>query len=826
MSGGTHGGPNDPTMLRSVDVPASLSAITARYEILAECGRGGMGIVYKARDRQTNDTVAIKVLNPAIAGNAGLIDRFKNELVLARKVTHKNVCRVYDLNDFSGAMAISMEYVAGESLRDVLDRSEGVSIRYGLRVVQQIIAGLAEAHAQGVVHRDLKPSNIHIAPDGAVKVMDFGIARSIDADQTSSGLIVGTPAYMSPEQAEGRAPDARSDIYALGLVMFELFCGEPVFTADSTTAMVAKHVHEQPRAPRAIEPDLPRRLDRAILRCLEKDPKQRYQSVEELAGALLDEPAAAAPRDAGTDDVTLPSHLASWQKADTLLVLVAVAAAVMFVQAFARTSLMPHSQVGFDDGVLRRIVQEHLQRLQLPAATVVNWHIDQNTGVFTHLSATQGIEAARRVAGAPMAVMHWHVGLGSGVSMTVDHRGDFFSYERTTPATAAPPPVEEARALAERGVAAVWNRSPNSLTLERSTTGQTTHAFTWVSPEPIAGFTERFSASVDSQGLRQLARSLLLPDIYRPQTVDWSEEAVVIIMLMAAALGLVYRNRVHAAARWRAVVAVPAFVTGLSYVVVFMSFPATMTYFIAAVGFGFIGALMWVLGSIALEGLLARTKPGAFRSLIALAGRRIRTPIVVLAIVRGTLVGLTVLGVDALAVWVMTTFAGAWPDTFQIGTVSRALSLQWPVAVVLTLAALQMMDLGLIVCFIVAIVDRFTSARWVRVILATALLTASGIGIAMGRVEPYYWRLTVLAIDFFVLVLAFRRFDVLTILVANFTIAFCWALYPLYVVLQQSGAAWVLTAAFAWTAIIAAALVIAFQQKLAFAYRRLSGSFE
>ena len=144
----------------------------------------------------------------------------------------------------------------------------------------------------------------------------------------------------------------------------------------------------------------------------------------------------------------------------------------------------------------------------------------------------------------------------------------------------------------------------------------------------------------------------------------------------------------------------------------------------------------------------------------------------------------------------------------------RALTLHWPLAVVLTLAAVQMMDLGLIVCFIVAIVDRLVSANWLRVMLATALLTASGSGIAMGRVQPYYWKLSVLAVDLFLLVLAFRRFDVLTVLVANSTIALCWGMYPVYVVLQQAGAAWILTAAVIWATIVGAAAIFAFEEKL------------
>src|SRR5215510_1547527 len=216
-------GDDQPTI--GFAVPAGLSALTARYDLHAEIGRGGMGIVYKAQDRQTGDLVAIKVIHPSIASDPQLIERFKNELVLARRITYKNVCRVYDLNDFGGVAVISMELVAGRSLRDLLREVDSLSIRHGLRIVRQVIAGLGEAHAQGVVHRDFKPENILISRDGHVKIMDFGIARLADSRLTSTGMLVGTPAYMSPEQAEGKSADARSDIYSLGLVIYEMFCG-------------------------------------------------------------------------------------------------------------------------------------------------------------------------------------------------------------------------------------------------------------------------------------------------------------------------------------------------------------------------------------------------------------------------------------------------------------------------------------------------------------------------------------------------------------------------------------------------------------------------
>jgi len=188
-----------------------LPALEQRYEILGEAGRGGMGIVYRARDRETGELVALKVLKPEIASDAAVVERFKNELRLARKITHKNVCRIHEFNRAAdGSAYISMEFVDGESLRGLLKKLGAVGIRSGIRIAQQICAGLHEAHAQGVIHRDLKPENVMLDREGNVKVMDFGIARSLDVGTTSTTGMMGTPAYMAPEQAEGKKVDNRS----------------------------------------------------------------------------------------------------------------------------------------------------------------------------------------------------------------------------------------------------------------------------------------------------------------------------------------------------------------------------------------------------------------------------------------------------------------------------------------------------------------------------------------------------------------------------------------------------------------------------------------
>ena len=179
-----------------------------------------------------------------------------------------------------------MEYVEGESLRSILSRVGAVNVRKGVQIARQICAALAEAHSQGIIHRDLKPENVMLDRSGNVKVMDFGIARLLDAAATSTGGVMGTPAYMAPEQAESRPLDARTDIYAVGLILYELFTGQTAFTGDTPMAIALKQVRETPPSPRTIEPSLPLEVDTIVMRCLEKDPAQRYQSVAELDGAL------------------------------------------------------------------------------------------------------------------------------------------------------------------------------------------------------------------------------------------------------------------------------------------------------------------------------------------------------------------------------------------------------------------------------------------------------------------------------------------------------------------------------------------------------------
>jgi hypothetical protein len=285
--------------------PAALAALGVRYEILGEAGHGSMGNVYKARDRETGETVALKLLKPEIASDQAMMDRFKNELLFARKITHKNVCRVYEFNRVAGIAYTSMEFVEGESLRSVLNRFGGLPQRKATDLALQICSGLKEAHAQGIVHRDLKPENVMIDAQGNVKIMDFGIARSMEAGTRLTGSMVGTPAYMAPEQVAGKSVDYRTDVYSLGLMLYEIFTGAPAFTADNSIAVALKQMREDPPPPHEIEPNIPVGTERAILKCLEKDPAKRFQSIAELESNLRAGAAAPpSPRSLGTATTT------------------------------------------------------------------------------------------------------------------------------------------------------------------------------------------------------------------------------------------------------------------------------------------------------------------------------------------------------------------------------------------------------------------------------------------------------------------------------------------------------------------------------------------
>ncbi|MGA8111815.1 MAG: serine/threonine-protein kinase, partial [Acidobacteriaceae bacterium] len=257
--------------------------LAGRYEILKVLGTGGMGAVYKAQDNELDRLVALKVIRPELARNTAIVDRFKQEIRLSHKVTHRNVVRMYDLSEDAGMRFVTMELVDGRDLRSILEDRGKLPPDEAVDVFQQICFALEAAHSVGILHRDLKPQNVMREDAGRVVVMDFGLARTFEGDgMTQSGALVGTMEYMSPEQALGKDLDQRSDIFALGLIGYEMLTGKMPFRAESAIASLLKRTREKAEPIAKIDPTIPGALAELIGKCLESDVELRYKSVGDV----------------------------------------------------------------------------------------------------------------------------------------------------------------------------------------------------------------------------------------------------------------------------------------------------------------------------------------------------------------------------------------------------------------------------------------------------------------------------------------------------------------------------------------------------------------
>lgn len=276
--------------LREVTAPVIEpgKVINNRYRVDRLLGRGGMGAVYLADDEVLGEPVALKVISSQFSiDHASLVDRFRREASAARKVSHANVVRIHDLGEAPGGLLfISMEYVEGKTLADLLERG-ALGARDTTNILGQVCDGLGAAHDAGVVHRDLKPQNVLIGARETVKLIDFGLAKtSFMASMTATGIMLGTPYYMSPEQVRGKEVDARSDLYSLGALAYHAVTGKPPFQGDNPIAIGFAHCSEKPRPPRELAPSISAELDAMIQRALEKDPRDRPHSAAQFRAAL------------------------------------------------------------------------------------------------------------------------------------------------------------------------------------------------------------------------------------------------------------------------------------------------------------------------------------------------------------------------------------------------------------------------------------------------------------------------------------------------------------------------------------------------------------
>ena len=274
-----------------------------RYAVIDRAGVGGMAEVYRARDELLGRDVAVKVLSDKFSRDSAFVERFRREAQSAANLNHPNIASIYDYGDDGGTYFIVMEYIDGKPLSDVIDAEASLMPERAAEIASDVARALERAHASGLVHRDIKPANIMLDSNGQTKVTDFGIARALTADgeatMTQTGMVIGTASYLSPEQAQGNPVDPRSDVYALGCVLYEMLTGRAPFTGDSPLSIAYKHVRENPVPPSALNPDVPRELDAIVLKAMAKNPDNRYNSAaemrEDLARFLAGQKVQATP---------------------------------------------------------------------------------------------------------------------------------------------------------------------------------------------------------------------------------------------------------------------------------------------------------------------------------------------------------------------------------------------------------------------------------------------------------------------------------------------------------------------------------------------------
>ncbi len=274
------------------------SVVDGRYKVLAKVGGGGMADVWLAEDSHLQRRIALKVLHARFAQDREFVMRFRREAESAAGLQHPNIVSVYDRGEWEGTYYIAMQYIEGPTLKQLID--SGITVEQGVAVIRQVLQAAGYAHRQGIVHRDLKPQNVIVDAEGKAVVTDFGIARAGVSEITQTGSVMGTPHYLSPEQAQGFEVTAVSDLYSVGVMLYEALTGRVPFEGESAVAVAMKQVSQMPQRPSSIQPRVSPALDAVVMRALEKDPGQRFQSADAFIAALdqaMRDPGGAGPRD-------------------------------------------------------------------------------------------------------------------------------------------------------------------------------------------------------------------------------------------------------------------------------------------------------------------------------------------------------------------------------------------------------------------------------------------------------------------------------------------------------------------------------------------------
>jgi tetratricopeptide (TPR) repeat protein len=408
--------------------------LAERYEILQLLGQGGMGAVYKARDTELDRIVALKLIRPELARNPEMLRRFKQELILARQVTHKNVIRIFDLGQSSGIKFITMDFVEGQDLRHLLLEKGKFPADEAARIMLQICRALEAAHNEGVIHRDLKPQNIMVDPSGKAYVMDFGIARSAYLPgMTQTGALIGTPEYMSPEQARGEKLTERSDIFSLGVIFYELLTAKSPYPADAPLATLWKRMQEKPTPPIEVDPEVPKPLSDIVMKALEIEAENRFSSSGEMAQQLE----LWLGPSAGTSTIFVPApHAVSyWKWASVALALLLAGGGVAYWWRNPSKPKAPHAPVSvlvadftnhtgdpIFDGTL-----EPMFNLALEGASFINAY---NRGSARKL-AQQLPNPSDKLDEQPARLVAIGQGVGAVVTGELSRRGDKYSVEAT-----------------------------------------------------------------------------------------------------------------------------------------------------------------------------------------------------------------------------------------------------------------------------------------------------------------------------------------------------------------------------------------------------------